>query len=247
MASRDRNSTRGRQCLDFIDELADTSTVEDAMRFASTRLGDFGFSTLFVSFLPCLGEHLAEKLVIGKHFPGEWLGIYFKENYHKFDPIIHKLRSSTEPFYWTDLKMDRSKMPSSWDVMRLRADFGFTNGFVIPIHGGPGRPAFLTMNKSYKDELVYPKYALQFMMTYLYEHIYRLNSLETREHPPLTGRECEVLKWSAAGKTAKEIAEILSITKRTVDAHASSACTKLGAANRIQAVAVAVRNKIIVI
>ena len=61
----------------------------------------------------------------------------------------------------------------------------------------------------------------------------------------LTAREIEVLAWVACGKSASAIGEILDITKRTVDAHVSSIVTKIGAANRTQAVAIAMRDGLI--
>jgi DNA-binding CsgD family transcriptional regulator len=61
----------------------------------------------------------------------------------------------------------------------------------------------------------------------------------------LTPREREVLAWAARGKSAWEIGEILHITKRTVDEHVQAATRKLGATNRTQAVAIALRNRII--
>jgi LuxR family transcriptional regulator, quorum-sensing system regulator BjaR1 len=61
----------------------------------------------------------------------------------------------------------------------------------------------------------------------------------------LSPREIEVLTWSARGKSAVGIGEILHISKRTVDAHASSAVRKIGATNRIHAVAIAVRDWLI--
>jgi DNA-binding CsgD family transcriptional regulator len=69
-------------------------------------------------------------------------------------------------------------------------------------------------------------------------------ALPTETHP-LTPREREVLTWVAHGKSAWEIGEILHIGKRTVDEHAQSAIHKLGAANRVQAVAIALRDHLI--
>lgn len=60
----------------------------------------------------------------------------------------------------------------------------------------------------------------------------------------LSPREIEVLTWAARGKSAGEISEILDIAKRTVDAHALSAVRKLGAVNRMHAVAIAVRDRL---
>jgi DNA-binding CsgD family transcriptional regulator len=61
----------------------------------------------------------------------------------------------------------------------------------------------------------------------------------------LTPRELEVLWWAAEGKSAWEIGEVLHITKRTVDEHTQRAVRKLGAANRTQAVAIALRRRLI--
>jgi DNA-binding CsgD family transcriptional regulator len=61
----------------------------------------------------------------------------------------------------------------------------------------------------------------------------------------LTPREREVLWWAAQGKSAKEIAEILNISERTVNEHSQKAIRKLGAANRTQAVATALRERLI--
>jgi DNA-binding CsgD family transcriptional regulator len=74
--------------------------------------------------------------------------------------------------------------------------------------------------------------------------IIEIAEVEARAHS-LTPRELEVLKWAAQGKTAWEIGEILQITKRTVDEHMQTAVRKLGAANRSQAVAIALRKRII--
>ncbi len=61
----------------------------------------------------------------------------------------------------------------------------------------------------------------------------------------LTAREIEVLALVARGKSASEIGETLRITKRTVDAHVSSVISKIGAVNRTQAVAMAIRDGLI--
>ena len=65
------------------------------------------------------------------------------------------------------------------------------------------------------------------------------------EHHSLTPREREVLSWAAQGKSAWEIGEILKITKRTVDEHTRKAVHRLGAVNRTQAVAIALRERLI--
>jgi DNA-binding NarL/FixJ family response regulator len=61
----------------------------------------------------------------------------------------------------------------------------------------------------------------------------------------LNDREIEVLTWVARGKTSAEIAQILNLTKRTVDFHTDNARTKLGAATRTEAVIKAATGRLI--
>jgi DNA-binding response OmpR family regulator len=61
----------------------------------------------------------------------------------------------------------------------------------------------------------------------------------------LNDREVETLTWAARGKTSAEIAQILGVTKRTVDFHIDNARSKLGAATRIQAAIKAATGRLI--
>jgi DNA-binding NarL/FixJ family response regulator len=62
---------------------------------------------------------------------------------------------------------------------------------------------------------------------------------------PLTAREIDVLELLAEGLPNKSIATRLNISDQTVKFHVASICGKLGAANRTQAVRLAVRRGLI--
>lgn len=62
----------------------------------------------------------------------------------------------------------------------------------------------------------------------------------------LTRREREILTFVAQGLKATEVAEILFVSKRTIDYHLASAYAKLGAKNRIQAIVAASRLGLVV-
>jgi len=61
----------------------------------------------------------------------------------------------------------------------------------------------------------------------------------------LTRREIEVIQWLAFGKSAGEIAVILSISATTVRAHTRRTLQKLSACNIPHAVAIAFRSGIL--
>ena len=54
---------------------------------------------------------------------------------------------------------------------------------------------------------------------------------------PLTEREVEILRWTAAGKTAWEIGGILKISERTVNFHIQNVMEKFGVHNKTHAAA----------
>ena len=58
----------------------------------------------------------------------------------------------------------------------------------------------------------------------------------------LSPRETEILRLVASGKTTKEIGAELSIAESTVNWHVGNMHSKLGAANRAEAVAIAMGN-----
>jgi DNA-binding NarL/FixJ family response regulator len=61
----------------------------------------------------------------------------------------------------------------------------------------------------------------------------------------LTDREIEALTWVARGKSSAQIAEILGLTKRTIDYHLDNARDKLGVRTRTEAVVKAVFGRFI--
>jgi LuxR family quorum sensing-dependent transcriptional regulator len=71
----------------------------------------------------------------------------------------------------------------------------------------------------------------------------QLQALQARtiDHVELTRREIECLQWAALGKSEWEMSQILGISEHTSEKHLLSAKNKLGAVNRVQAVAEAIR------
>jgi len=59
---------------------------------------------------------------------------------------------------------------------------------------------------------------------------------------PITNREAEVLLWIAHGKTNREIADILSLSPRTVNKHLEQIFTKIQVDNRTAAASIAMQS-----
>jgi DNA-binding NarL/FixJ family response regulator len=72
-----------------------------------------------------------------------------------------------------------------------------------------------------------------------------LDARAEAERSNLTLREIQILEFLTEGKSNKEIANFLSISDETVKTHLKRLYEKLGAADRAQAVAIALRQNLI--
>ncbi len=75
----------------------------------------------------------------------------------------------------------------------------------------------------------------------LLEGEFENDNLVLKRKLQLTQRESEVLMWIARGKSNRDIAEILTLSPRTVNKHLEQIYAKLGVENRASAAALAVR------
>jgi DNA-binding NarL/FixJ family response regulator len=71
------------------------------------------------------------------------------------------------------------------------------------------------------------------------------NGGETLPHEPLTPRELELLRYMAEGYTNKEVARAMVLAEDTVKKAVQTLIAKLGAADRTNAVVLALRNHLI--
>jgi DNA-binding NarL/FixJ family response regulator len=77
------------------------------------------------------------------------------------------------------------------------------------------------------------------------DYLERARSGERVPEDPLTPREQEVVKLIAEGHTSEEIAEMLVISKKTVERHRANILEKLGMRNRVELTRYAIRRGLV--
>jgi DNA-binding CsgD family transcriptional regulator len=175
-------------------------------------------------------------------YPSDWLNHYINNNYISFDPIYRIGWEKSGIFDWTSLNKNYSLSKDEQRLMNEAKDASLETGAAASIHLGYGSLvgfgfASTSRQKFHRDQLS-QLYAMagQFQLVYS-----NLNLNQERPYVRLTGRQKEVLQWTATGKTRSEIAAILGITEDTVDDHFRHIFRKLRCNDKVVAVLRAVQ------
>jgi LuxR family quorum sensing-dependent transcriptional regulator len=229
----------------FIGRLEGVRSADEILDHLAKALGRFGFETFMFAGLPDPAQ-LTAYYVLANNWPRGWSDLYAEQDYVTVDPVARLCRRSASPFAWSEAPYDRETEPRAHEVMKRARDFRMANGFCIPIHGLTGHGACVSFGGLDIDLSPRTRSALHLMGVYAFERICQL------VRPPasprlvvITTREREVLTWTALGKTSSEVAEILGLTKRTVDEYALRASRKLRAQNKTHAVVKALQQGLI--
>lgn len=230
----------GQYTFDTIDRLRDAT--DEATTFGELKavMTHFGFHALLVSGVPPPGERM-EPLVLANGWPQGWSERYMAHDYAADDPTLHRLRQTLSPFLWSETRTPRLSRPQL-RVLDEATEFGLQEGLIIPIHAGFGFEAGVSFGGGKVDLSKQEIAALHMIGLYGYEALRRYSPLCVGESVQvLTPREQECVKWTAAGKTAWEIGQILGISEPTVNQYIKTAARKMNTVSKGHLVARCIR------
>ena len=174
-------------------------------------------------------------------YPEAWRKHYDEEGYANIDPTVSHCARTSIPIIW---KNEIFKGRKEARVRSEAKECGLVSGASFSVHGGRGEAAMLSLatsreSREVQNDIVAVMGQAQLLTCYLHEAVQRI-VLSKGPLPlkkiNLTEREKECLLWAAEGKTGWEIANIVSISERTVTFHLQNAVQKLGVVNRRQAI-----------
>ncbi|AKR58501.1 Transcriptional activator protein LuxR [Devosia sp. H5989] len=177
----------------------------------------------------------------------EFLAHYAERDYFLLDPLAQYCLRTTTPFIWEETLALRDRTPIVRRIYSEAAEFGMPNGMTMPVRGFEGLRGSVTFAGERSKFGAKEKVELEILGLVLHARVGELcHDIMTRAQTlRLTEREQETLRWTALGKTSDDIADILGLTKRTVDQHFENAARKLGTVNRVQTVVKAFRHNLI--
>lgn len=184
------------------------------------------------------------RLYLYSNYPAEWIERYQRDDFYRQDAAALLSQNSTMPILWTDeLYHD---MP---EFREQACNHGLRHGWTQSLHDRQHNESQISVSRPLNPVSIGELYdkagAVQWLCHTLHAIIgeYHLAKLSTPMK--MSEREIEVLKWSAAGKTAADVACILSLSQSTVNFHIRSVITKTNAANKAGAIAIAMMRGLI--
>jgi DNA-binding CsgD family transcriptional regulator len=122
------------------------------------------------------------------------------------------------------------------------------DGLIVPVYRGEDPKAGLIFGGERPDTSAIARSTLQVIAHAAVDRYFELrDGASLPSAKALTVRETQCLRMVAVGRTDADVGQLLGISPRTVRFHIDSTKTKLGVTTRIQAVAKALRDKIIAV
>ncbi|MBI1180049.1 MAG: hypothetical protein GC201_05785 [Alphaproteobacteria bacterium] len=228
MESMNRNLGR------LLDDLSGV-TADDAMRqLVSDYLSGLGFEGFMfntygdadVRMMCSCGQDLLVR--------------YRRGDYHLVDPVSQTARNSWLPVSWDASRLRAECKGAQARLFEITLEHGYERGISSPIRGPAGRlDMFVALSRlnegSFSRSVDVWKNEFMLIGAYMSSVYHNVLHPEEERSADLTPRELECLYWTAHGKTAWEVAQLLEVAERTVQFHIQNACRKLDSVSKHQA------------
>ena len=228
-------------CLEYFDRLRGVASFEESQRVFSDFLSsigvrDFGY-----------GEGLRTKNTLMysvNHLPGRFFEHYASLGNGIHDPVIRHCMETAMPSLWDEaLNITRLSENEKQFVFQYY-QLGYVYGMTIPFKYNDNHFYLLTLPMaSRQDCQSFIRESLSDLcaLVCFYQNSV-IGSDASQAVSSLTQRQRDCLAYSGEGYSSKQIAYHMKIKEDTVNKHIEEAIRRLGARNRVHAVAILVQS-----
>ena len=241
---------------------AESHTLDACLDRAFCHAKELGFNALLYDYSPVpldrCGTLITPTVFEQRNVSADMRRAWCEEGYYQQDPVQQCASRGVMPFVWSYRSDSRCEFgrylnDSHRQVSGYLHDIGLTTGAIVPMHLPGG--GFATLTGVVAEDGDGSECAIGSVLPNFLWLAYALQAAahdflaDTTASPPpcaaLTSRERECLQHSAGGLTAKRIADRLNRSPATINLHLNSAARKLGASNRVEAVAKAIKYQLL--
>ncbi|WP_112942963.1 MULTISPECIES: helix-turn-helix transcriptional regulator [unclassified Rhizobium] len=224
---------------------AEIAAVKTRPAFAQVlvRIAEaFGFKYATLMDAPTSESFLLKSLLIESNLPADYISRFDRARFMQLPMFSTGVAASALPRHWT-LCDKTGILPAEFS--ELKNDFDMRLGISFPAYTADNQRLLFWFSGTRSPLGQAEVNELNMLMLHALDAFNLVKSAKANEHPPLSAREREVVRWTSQGKTSIEIGQILSLSDHTVNAYMTSAIKKLDCVNRTQLVAKAIRYKLI--
>lgn len=179
------------------------------------------------------------RVFLYSNYPAAWIERYQRDEFYKQDAAANLSHGTTEAVLWTDELYREAPQ-----YREAACQHGLRHGWTQSLYDLQHNESQISVARPVGNIDIVEFYGKAGNVQWL---CHTLHAVLGEHHlsalcpppPKMSERELEVLKWSAAGKTASDVACILSLSQSTVNFHIRSVITKTNAANKAGAIAIA--------
>jgi DNA-binding CsgD family transcriptional regulator len=233
---------------EFIEKTNAAETPEEVFKLFCSAVAQFGYDRVAFAAVTLAAQEVMVlnnvKPVVANNYPDDWAEHYVDKRYQEIDPIFLLTPAKSAPFLWDDVIAQEPLSTKQKLMFNESKEAGLDGGVTVPVHGprGASYAVSLAMQNRACDNTKHFG-TLQILATQ-----FQLAYSQTSRKPQVSGRglhlterERECLTWTARGKSAWAISEIIGVSEHTVNFHLKGVMKKLETANRVSAVVTAVR------
>jgi DNA-binding CsgD family transcriptional regulator len=224
------------------------SDFEESANFLRSARDEFDVLNLSYWFLGASTD-IPDRMTWLSTYHEEYMAVYMRDYTPLKDRAFNICFNRLLPLDWDDV---RSTDETVQHIHEVAEQYGVgRHGISIPIREPGVGDAMFSVNFECDDRHWNEVRLRLVSRLHLFAHYYHLRMKDVIAAQPVTAeydlspREREVLRWAADGKTAWETAQLLGVSERAIRLYTENAITKLRAKTKTQAVAIAVRNRIL--
>jgi len=230
--------------FDIIEEIQASNDLFEVKRVLVKMREHLGFSNVAYAIKTPVTFTRSSVLFVSD-YSAEWIERYGQQGYVNLDPVALHCFNSQIPYHWKNA--NEGLKGDIYQFFGEAGEYNLCDGISIGMPHFDGKISLISVasDKSLVQNSAQQRLAeisLNALHPFMSERIGQL--VKEPQHADsiilLTEREKTCLVWVAEGKTAHDIATILSISEATVVFHIKNSIHKLNVTNRSQAIAKAV-------
>lgn len=227
--------------------LEDVQTEYEVLQLMRRCASHFDFEHFLVARFPDTERHRFAARLLVSSWSSELVRSYDELGVFHISRLVAEVAATKRPVHgdqWLLAPKDAART-AEHGAAALAARHGLVKSTAFLLHSTSGEPFIMLFSGKRVPLEIDETAGLYFAAVQLFECLEPTFAPGPVSRETLSSREIECLRWAAAGKSSDEIAIILGISAYTVSSYFKTATKKLGAVNRMQAIASAMRLKLI--